>query len=96
MYNPNHKRYWISYDISSDHRRHLLSQLLTGWGVRVQYSAFECVLNQHEIKKLQRQINRLIRAEQDQVVILQCAAPGRPTHPLLGRPHDHQHNYWIG
>lgn len=96
MHNSNHKRYWISYDISSDQRRHQLSQLLTGWGVRVQYSAFECVLNAHEIKKLQRQIKRLIDAGQDEVVILQCAAPGRPTHPLLGRPHDHLHNYWLG
>jgi hypothetical protein len=29
-------------------------------------------------------------------VILQCAAPGRPSHPKLGRPHDIQRNYWLG
>ena len=96
LHQPNYKRYWISYDISSDSRRTQLSQLLTGWGVRVQFSAFECVLNTREIKQLQRQIKRLVKAQDGEVVILQCAAPGRPGHPQLGRPHDAQHNYWLG
>lgn len=95
-HHPSYKRYWISYDISSDTLRNQLSELLTGWGVRVQFSAFECVLNILEIKQLQRQIRQMIKAREGEVVILQCAAPGRPSHPNLGRPQDAQHNYWLG
>ena len=95
MHQPVYKRYWISYDIASDYLRHTVSQLLTGWGVRVQYSAFECVLNPTEIRKLQRQLQRLVRPEAGQLVILQCAAPGYPGHPLLGKANDQQHNYWV-
>jgi CRISPR-associated protein Cas2 len=96
QHQPSYKRYWISYDISSDTRRNQLSQLLTGWGVRVQLSVFECVLNPREIKQIQRQIQRIVKAREGEVVILQCAAPGRPSHPKLGRPHDIQRNYWLG
>ena len=74
-----YKRYWISYDIASEHLWQKVSQLLTGW---VAISPLACSPGG--------------KPEEGQIVILQCAAPGRPGHPLLGRPHDHQHNYWIG
>lgn len=96
MQHPAYKRYWISYDIASDNLRQKVSQFLTGWGVRVQYSAFECVLNPTESRRLQRQLQRMVQPDEGEIVILQCAALGSPGHPLLGRPHDNQYNYWIG
>lgn len=35
--------YVVVYDISSDKQRKKVSDLLEGYGLRVQYSVFECV-----------------------------------------------------
>lgn len=37
--------YLITYDISCNKRRQKISDLLEGYGSRVQHSVFECVLN---------------------------------------------------
>jgi CRISPR-associated protein Cas2 len=42
----------ISYDISNDKRRTKLADLLGAYGVRVNYSVFECELNQTKLDKL--------------------------------------------
>ena len=36
--------YLVCYDIVSDYRRNKVSQLLEGYGIRVQRSVFECLL----------------------------------------------------
>lgn len=90
-----HQRYWISYDIYSDQLRTRVSQYLSGWGVRVQFSAFECVLSRLEIRKLQAHLSKLVKCDAGEVVILQCAAPGHPTHPLLGQATDQRRDYWV-
>ena len=45
-------KYVITYDISNDKRRKKLSDLLEGYGYRVNYSVFECELNQTKFDKL--------------------------------------------
>ena len=49
--------YLITYDIARDKKRKKLSDLLETYGVRVNYSVFECELNQTKLKKLIKQIN---------------------------------------
>jgi CRISPR-associated protein Cas2 len=44
--------YIITYDIADDKQRKKLSDLLEGYGVRVNYSVFECELSQTQLKKL--------------------------------------------
>lgn len=44
--------YLITYDISNDKRRTKLSELLDKYGVRVNYSVYECELNQTKFDKL--------------------------------------------
>lgn len=44
--------YVISYDISEDKRRNKVAKLLEGYGRRVQYSVFECHINEKKLKVL--------------------------------------------
>lgn len=43
--------YVISYDIESNKIRTKLAKLLEGYGVRIQYSVFECNLSDKRFKK---------------------------------------------
>jgi CRISPR-associated protein Cas2 len=56
----------VIYDIVDNKRRAAFAKYLQGFGVRVQKSAFECVLSDAKYKKLLRGIPKLIAAE-DQV-----------------------------
>lgn len=56
----------VIYDIVDNKRRAKLAKYLQGFGVRVQKSAFECILAEAKYEKLIRGIPQLISAE-DQV-----------------------------
>lgn len=55
--------YIITYDISDDKRRKKVSDLLEGYGRRVQYSVFECVLEPAKYKELQKRLRQRVREE---------------------------------
>jgi CRISPR-associated protein Cas2 len=59
--------YVISYDISNDKRRTKLADLLGAYGVRVNYSVFECELNQTKLDKLlyEIELKKLINKKYD-------------------------------
>lgn len=61
--------YLICYDIVNDRRRDRVSHLLEGYGLRVQKSIFECVLNpdQHELLQKRLQTKRYINPQEDQI-----------------------------
>ena len=53
----------VIYDISDNGRRIRLSKYLEGFGVRVQKSAFECILNQQTYERMLAGIPSLIASE---------------------------------
>ncbi len=57
----------ISYDIVDDKRRTKVMKLLKGYGTRVQYSVFECILNPGEFSRLGRELRELIDQDVDSV-----------------------------
>lgn len=59
----------IAYDISSDRRRQKIAQLLEGYGNRVNYSVFECLLTIKEAEKLNSAISGLINPRKDKVMV---------------------------
>lgn len=66
--NANHCQIWvIAYDTPSDRRRRKFAKLLEGYGVRVQWSVFECELRGQQLQQLRRRLERLIVKEQDSV-----------------------------
>lgn len=66
-------RYIISYDIVDTKRRTKVANTLLNYGVRVQYSVFECQINRDQKQELQCKIQKIIHAEEDIVSIyFQC------------------------
>lgn len=56
--------YVITYDISDNKRRKKIANLLEGYGVRVQFSVFECQLSAKKYGELQKRLRRFYQADQ--------------------------------
>jgi len=57
----------VVYDISSDRRRTKLHNTLLDYGTPVQYSVFECLLDEEGLARMKRAIGRAIRPRVDRV-----------------------------
>ena len=44
--------YLVSYDIESDRLRKKISDTLENYGIRIQYSVFECEISEERYKKM--------------------------------------------
>lgn len=62
--NKNRFLVLVIYDISNDRRRNKMVKFLNSFGIRVQESAFECILNQKAYNKLLKEI-KLYRTDAD-------------------------------
>jgi CRISPR-associated protein Cas2 len=61
--------YIIVYDITCDKRRKKIADLLEGYGKRVQYSVFECVLNKEQYEQLSLRLKKKIKLDEDSIRI---------------------------
>jgi CRISPR-associated protein Cas2 len=65
--------YLIIYDLpdnkAANKRRTRLHKLLSGYGKWTQYSVFECFLTSVQFAKLQTQLEKLIKIQEDSVRI---------------------------
>ena len=52
--------YLVSYDITSDRLRNKIAKTLEGYGMRVQYSVFECRLGEKKYKELYEKLIQLM------------------------------------
>jgi CRISPR-associated protein Cas2 len=59
--------YVVAYDISDDKRRKKVADLLEGYGKRVQYSVFECVLAQSKYDELRLRLKERVNFSEDSV-----------------------------
>jgi len=59
--------YVITYDIPDNKRRKKVSDLLEGYGRRVQYSVFECRLEQHQYQDLKRRLQPRLYLPEDHI-----------------------------
>lgn len=57
--------YLVTYDIPDDKRRKKIADILTGYGSRVQYSVFECVLNGKQYRELKTRLKKVFKSEED-------------------------------
>lgn len=59
--------YVVVYDIPCDKRRKHIFDLLEGYGKRVQYSVFECMLPQSKYDELRARLKKMVKLEEDSV-----------------------------
>ncbi|MUL38196.1 CRISPR-associated endonuclease Cas2 [Gloeocapsopsis dulcis] len=59
--------YVVTYDIPCDRRRKKVSDLLEGYGQRVQYSVFECVLTTNKYWELRQRLRKKVKKDEDSV-----------------------------
>ena len=57
--------YIVAYDITCDKRRRKVANLLEGYGRRVQYSVFECVLSESKYIELQKRLKKRVNLAED-------------------------------
>lgn len=57
----------VSYDIVDDKRRNKLAKLLENYGYRVQYSVFECIVEEEKLKEMKENVSKVIDKNEDSV-----------------------------
>ena len=63
-------RYLVSYDICDPKRLRRVAKVLEGFGTRLQYSVFECPLNDMRLAELKAELAPVLNLEQDQVLFV--------------------------
>jgi CRISPR-associated protein Cas2 len=76
--------YLVCYDIVSDRRRNKVSKLLEAYGLRVQKSVFECVLDDKQQEFLQKRLLQLLNKREDQIRFYPLSASCRSKVAILG------------
>lgn len=60
--------FWVvSYDIPNDKRRRNVSKVLEGYGRRVQFSVFECELDEEKTNRLEKRLLKEIDPREDDI-----------------------------
>ncbi|MEI6758520.1 MAG: CRISPR-associated endonuclease Cas2 [Chlorobium sp.] len=75
----------VSYDICDIKRLPKVAKLMEGYGVRVQYSVFECTLTERQLQELQRRLKRLMKPEVDSVRFYRICDSCRDEITILGQ-----------
>ena len=58
----------VAYDVSDDRRRNRVMKLLLKYGSRINYSVFECMVTDAQLKELQKAVLTKIDVKEDSVV----------------------------
>ena len=55
----------VAYDISDNKRRQKIAKTLEKYGIRSNFSVFECVLTESQVKTLQNRLNKIANPHLD-------------------------------
>lgn len=72
----------FAYDISSDKRRNKIYKVLKNFGSWMQYSVFECELEEKEYLKLKDRLSELIKEEDKIITYFLCSSCERRTEKI--------------
>lgn len=59
----------VAYDIENDKNRTRVSKILEKYGVRVNFSVFECMFTETQLLKVENNITELINEKKDSMII---------------------------
>lgn len=61
----------IAYDITEDRKRNKISKILEKYGIRINYSVFECMLSEGDLIRIREEIEEWIDPGEDTVIYYQ-------------------------
>jgi CRISPR-associated protein Cas2 len=77
--------YIVSYDITDDRKRTKVAKTMLDFGTRVQYSVFECIINEEKLlEKMVAKLSKFI-SDEDSVRIYALCAKCNKVVKVLGR-----------
>lgn len=76
--------YLVSYDIPDDKKRTKMAKTLLDFGNRVQYSVFECILDDILFKRMVTRVSKII-SEDDSVRVYALCAKCQEAVKVFGR-----------
>lgn len=80
----------VAYDIPDDRRRQRLHHVLEGFGTPVQYSVFECLLEDKEVARLKQAVKRSTSLRKDHIrYYYLCAACQKRIEATAGKEVTH-------
>lgn len=63
------KNFWvIAYDVADNIRRARIVKVIERYGIRVNYSVFECMLTDSQFKTLKDKISKLMHSSEDSII----------------------------
>ncbi len=83
--------YIVTYDISNPKRLNKVFKALHNYGDHLQLSVFECQMSDKDLVILKEKLNRIIKKEEDQVLVIRLGpAEGRAEFAIesLGRRYE--------
>jgi CRISPR-associated protein Cas2 len=84
-------RYLVSYDIREPKRLRRVARALEGFGVRLQYSVFECPLDDLRLARLKAELEPLVNHDEDQVLFVSLGSANSDATLVIeamGQPYD--------
>jgi CRISPR-associated protein Cas2 len=84
------KRYIVSYDIANPKRLRYVARLAEGFGYRLQFSVFECLLDPLRKEEMKAGLTEIINHAEDQVLFIALGtkkSDASLTIESLGRPY---------
>lgn len=70
----NRRRYIVSYDISNPKRLRRVARIAEGFGYRLQFSVFECLLDPLRKEEMKSEFIKTIHHTEDQVLFITLGA----------------------
>ena len=64
------RRYIVSYDIADPRRLRKVARIVEGFGTRIQYSVFECPLDNLRLEKLKARLKDALNRDADQILFI--------------------------
>lgn len=86
----------VAYDVPDDRRRTRLHRVLLNFGTPVQYSVFECLVDERELRRLKQSVAKVLRPRLDHVrYYYLCAACQGRIEATGGREEAREEDVWV-
>lgn len=77
----------VAYDIGNDKRRNKVAKCLQGYGERVNFSVFECILKPGHFVRMKKELKELVKHKEDNIrIYLLCKDCINKTEVIGGDP----------